>query len=159
MYQWSDYGSDLNFTQVYATRSAPDQLSSLRQYLETNSDIHYDSTLSIPFYLGLTTKENVEWLRDYISETYSNLFEEFHAQVSKLSNKNLIEKELLIHPEGWKVSPQISQAIALQLRLSQSNCQNITKRLHCFQKKVEQLQEQLQENSDCSDNSNDDSDA
>jgi len=28
------------------------------------------------FYLGLTTKENVEWLRGYISKTYSNLFEE-----------------------------------------------------------------------------------
>jgi len=28
------------------------------------------------FYLGLTTKENVEWLCGYISKTYSNLFEE-----------------------------------------------------------------------------------
>ncbi|CAI2198114.1 15740_t:CDS:2, partial [Funneliformis geosporum] len=50
-------------------------------------------------------------------------------------------------------------AMALQLRLSQSNCQNITKRLRRSQKKVEQLQEQLQENSDCFDNSDDDSDA
>lgn len=191
MYQWSDYGPDPEFTQVIATQSEPDQLSSLRQYLETNSDIRYDGALSMPFYLGLTTKENVEWLRGYVSETYSNLFEEaqelykselardklfkaakrkaeeisneFQAQVSELSNKNLIEKGLVLHSEGWKVSPQISQAMALQLKLSQSNCQNIAKRLRRSQKKVEELQEQLRENSDCSDDSgdsdNDDSDA
>src|SRR5205823_10369231 len=108
------------FTQIITTRSEPDQLSSLRQYLKTNSDIRYDGTLSMPFYLGLTTKENVEWLRDYVSETYPNLFEgaqelykaeltgdkllkaakrkaeeisnEFQAQVSESSNKNLLEK-------------------------------------------------------------------
>ncbi|CAI2187262.1 294_t:CDS:2 [Funneliformis geosporum] len=132
MYQWSDYGSDPNFTQVIATQSEPDQLSSLQQYLETNSDIRYDA------------------------EEISN---EFHTQVSELSNKNLIVKGLLIHPKGWKVSLQISQVMALQLRLSQSNYQNITKCLCRSQKKVKQLQEQLQENSDCSDNSDDDSDA
>ncbi|CAI2200567.1 4029_t:CDS:2, partial [Funneliformis geosporum] len=48
----------------------------LLQYLETNSDIRYDGALLMPFYLGLTTKENVEWLHGYVSETYSNLFEE-----------------------------------------------------------------------------------
>ena len=142
---------------------------SLRQYLETNPDIRYDGTLSMPFYLGLTTKENVEWLRGHISETYSNLFEdaqklykaelardqllkvakrkaeeisnEFQLQVSELSNENLLEKGLVLHPEGWKASPQISQAMALQLKLSQSNYQNITKRLRRSQKKVEQLQD------------------
>ncbi|CAI2196411.1 3497_t:CDS:2, partial [Funneliformis geosporum] len=51
-------------------------VSSLLQYLETNSDIRYDGALLMPFYLGLTTKENVEWLHGYVSETYSNLFEE-----------------------------------------------------------------------------------
>jgi hypothetical protein len=82
----------------------------------------------MPFYLGLTTKENVEWLRGHISETYSNLFEnaqklykaelardqllkvakrkaeeisnEFQSQVSELSNKNLLEKGLVLHPES-----------------------------------------------------------
>jgi hypothetical protein len=48
--------------------------------------------------------------------------------------------------------------MALQLKLSQSNCQNITKRLRHSQKKVEQLQDQLQRDSDSS-NDSDDSDA
>ena len=136
--------------------------------------------------MGLTTKENVEWLRGYVSETYPNLFKgaqelykaeltgdkllkaakrkaeeisnEFQAQVSKSSNKNLLEKGLVLHSKRWKVSPQISQALALQLKLSQNNCQNITKRLRCSQKKIEQLQEQLQRDSDDTDGS-DNSDA
>ncbi len=76
IYHWADYGPDLKFTQIIVTQTESDQLSSLRKYLKTNPNIHYDGTLSMPFYLGLTTKENVEWLHDYISETYSNLFEE-----------------------------------------------------------------------------------
>jgi len=91
IYNWADYGLDPKFIQIIATRAEPDQLSSLRQYLKTNPDIHYDGTLSMPFCLGLTTKENVEWLRGHISETYSNLFED----AQKLYKAELARDQLL----------------------------------------------------------------
>ena len=49
--------------------------------------------------------------------------------------------------------------MALQLKLLQNNCQNITKHLCRSQKKIEQLQEQLQKGSDSSDNSDDSNDS
>ncbi len=49
-------------------------------------NIHYDDILSMLFYLDLTIKENIEWLCNYISETYSNLFKE----IQKLYKAELI---------------------------------------------------------------------
>ncbi|CAG8773509.1 7282_t:CDS:1, partial [Funneliformis caledonium] len=42
---------------------AHDNLTSLRLHITNTPRIKYSGIISVPFLLGLTCKENVEWLR------------------------------------------------------------------------------------------------
>ncbi len=50
-------------------------LTSLRLHITNTSRIKYFETISVPFLLGLTCKENVEWLRGFVSQHISNFFQ------------------------------------------------------------------------------------
>ncbi|CAG8728268.1 731_t:CDS:1, partial [Cetraspora pellucida] len=88
--------------------------------------------LSIPCVLGFNCKENVEWLRRYVNNTYSNLFE--HAKKSfntekkcitminsakhktcKLESNKDIQAGLSIKAKGWNTSSLVTQALEIQL--------------------------------------------
>lgn len=87
LYQWNDFANDFTFTNVQHSHVANDNLTSLRSHIKDTSRIKYSGTISVPFLLGLTCKENVVWLRGFISQHISNFFQLertlFHAECQR----------------------------------------------------------------------------
>ncbi len=75
LYRWNDFANDFTFTNVQQWHVAHDNLTSLRLYITNTPRIKYSGTISVPFLLGLTCKENVEWLRGFVSQHISNFFQ------------------------------------------------------------------------------------
>ena len=75
LYRWNDFGSDFTFTNIIQWQEECDRLTNLWSYIAKATHIKYSGTISVPFLLGLTCKENVKWLREFISQHVPNLFQ------------------------------------------------------------------------------------
>ncbi|CAI2185390.1 19470_t:CDS:2, partial [Funneliformis geosporum] len=96
-----------------------DNLSNLRSHIKNTPRIKYLEIISVPFLLGLTCKENVEWLRGFISQHISSFFQLektlFHADYQRI-----IREGLPIVTDGWQRSNEIVQALGVKLMESQN---------------------------------------
>ncbi|CAG8826445.1 22673_t:CDS:2, partial [Gigaspora margarita] len=110
--------------------------------------------------LGLNCKENVEWLRGYINNTHSNLFE--HAKklftteknhitminsakrkARKLDNSEDIQAGLPIKTESWNTSSLVTQALGIQLQEVRNELKNTKKKLHRSLETIQKLNTKL----------------
>ncbi|RIB06466.1 hypothetical protein C2G38_512961 [Gigaspora rosea] len=145
-YKWIDYGDDWKFITEQKSQSLPDNLNSLRNHLQS-APIKYKGALSMTCVLGFNCKENVEWLRGYVNNTYSNLFEHakklFNAEkkritminsaknkARKLESSEDIQAGLPIKAEGWNTSSSVTQALGIQLQEVRNELKNTKKKLH-----------------------------
>ncbi|CAG8669073.1 14256_t:CDS:2 [Funneliformis mosseae] len=120
---------------------ASDNLSSLRSYIKNTPHIKYSETISVLFLLELTYKENVEWLRGFISQHIpsffqlkrtlfhidyqrDNILKQVKRKVKKLQedlyfedthNKGIIREGLPIVTDGWQESNEIIRTIELEI--------------------------------------------
>ncbi|CAG8798461.1 292_t:CDS:2, partial [Gigaspora margarita] len=53
LYEWVDFGTNYKFENPIIFKLLPNNLSSLREYLQTNPVIEYKRTLLMPFILGI----------------------------------------------------------------------------------------------------------
>ncbi|CAG8661944.1 714_t:CDS:2, partial [Dentiscutata heterogama] len=118
--------------------------------------IKYKGALLMTCVLGFNCKENVEWLRGYINNTYSNLFEHakklFNAKkkyitminsakhkARKLESSEDIQAGLPIKAEGWNTSSSVTQALGIQLQEVRNELKNTKKKLHRSLETIQKL--------------------
>ncbi|CAG8737544.1 12021_t:CDS:2, partial [Gigaspora rosea] len=70
----NEFGTDSIFQNKSNTQQTFERSDDLLHYIENNPLIVYTGRLSIPYLLGLTSTENVKWLRGFIGAKYSNIF-------------------------------------------------------------------------------------
>ncbi len=146
LYRWNDFANDFTFTNVQQWHVAYDNLTSLWLHITNTPRIKYSGTISVPFLLGLTCKENVEWLRGFISQHIpsffqlertlfradcqrDNILKQAKWKVKELQedlyfedshNKGIIREGLPIVADGWQGSNEIVQALGVKLMESQN---------------------------------------
>ncbi|RIB20126.1 hypothetical protein C2G38_2180084 [Gigaspora rosea] len=109
-----DFGTDYKFENPIISKSLPDSLSSLREYLQTNPVIEYKGTLSMPFILGFTCES------EYEDESENELSDNSNSTSQEIINK-LIKRGKL----GSTI--MISTEVYLNLLINQpcSKCKKI----------------------------------
>ena len=84
LYQLTEYTfSHSNSSKLF------DKFNDIKQYILGSNHINYKGNISIPWLLGLTCTDNVQWLRGFISITNPNLFPESYEFFK--ANKKQIE--------------------------------------------------------------------
>ena len=92
-----------------------DKFSDIKQYILDANHINYKGNISIPWLLGLTCTDNVQWLRGFISTTNPNLFTESH-EFFKANQKRI---------EILNLGTRTAHRINKELQKNNSNSMNI----------------------------------
>ncbi len=92
-----------------------DKFSDIKQYILDSNHTIYKGNISIPWLLGLTCTDNVQWLRGFISITNPNLFPESY-EFFKANQKQI---------EILNLGTRTARRIIKELQKNSSNSMNI----------------------------------
>ncbi|CAG8641438.1 2636_t:CDS:10, partial [Gigaspora rosea] len=140
LYEWIDFGTDYKFENPIISKSLPDSLSSLREYLQTNPVIEYKGTLSMLFILEYNRIKLINREKRKAIEL-SN----------KLNNPKSIHQGIAIYKDGWKnINPIAVQGLGLQLKTAENNLKNVQKRLRRSHNTIMTLKQKMANQTDSS---------
>jgi len=170
LYRLTEYGTDYTFSNPSSTQLF-DKFRDIRQYILSANHINYKGNISIPWLLGLTCTDNVQWLRGFISITNPDLFPEAHIffkanqrrneilnlgtrsayKIDKEFQKNdgdsmdLIMEGIEVNRKGWDLNKKTVQGLGVRLHHTECELRKNKKRVSWLLEKIDKLNNQLED--------------
>ncbi|CAG8714850.1 19513_t:CDS:2, partial [Dentiscutata erythropus] len=137
----NEFGADSKFQNRLNIQQTFEKSDDLHQYLENSSTLNYNSRLSLPFLLGLTTTENVKWLRGYVGAHYSNIFELEYKQYKAEKEINTIIKSA--KRDANSLEAEIKQGIQTELTFNLQKSDIDSTLIQAMSNKIIKMQKEL----------------